>query len=212
MGYPFTYYGRTALSVFRAWRFGRVSPMATTQLPLRVRAVDLDYNGHMNNARYLEASEMGRIAYLTQSGVLSFLVANRRRRASTGACAAVLGSTQVRFIKELGYGTRYTVRTRLGAADDKYCFLRHEFVLDGSSSGAPRGAGDVACLVYAKTCFLGRREGEGGMRVVPPAEFVETLSSHLDLDGVTLADLPPLSDDPDLEHWVRAETSRPARR
>ena len=53
----------------------KLSDIGTVQL--RVRPVDLDYNLHQNNARYLEAFEMGRFDMIVRCGLLSTMINQR---------------------------------------------------------------------------------------------------------------------------------------
>lgn len=51
---------------------------------LRVRPFDLDYNLHQNNARFLEAFEMGRFDMLVRSGFLRYVVKHRTVHGDVG--------------------------------------------------------------------------------------------------------------------------------
>ena len=41
------------------------------RMRLRVRIADLDYNMHMNNSKFVEAFEMGRLDFICRNGLIS---------------------------------------------------------------------------------------------------------------------------------------------
>lgn len=103
-------------------------------IPGRVMPRDIDLFLHMNNARYLRATEFGRIFYSLRSGLD---VAIKELSAF-----AVLTAATVRYRRELRLFQKYTLRTSLVYWTDNDVFFEHRFETGPNSF--------VNCVSYAK--------------------------------------------------------------
>ena len=125
------------------------SLLEETSLPLRVRFADLDYNGHMNNARYLDVLELGRVDALVRSGLAK--MAWQRK------LMPIVGSMQIRYIAELKPRERFEVRTRVTGWDERWMWAEQELVRARDSK------------VCARAVFRAQMRSRQG--AVPPGEL-----------------------------------------
>lgn len=87
----------------------------TYRLSGRVWPRDVDHMSHMNNARYLNKLEHGRLGFLVHSGLHSALV---RARVPYG-----LGGVAVRFRREIRPFQSFELKTRLAGWDKRSFYL-----------------------------------------------------------------------------------------
>jgi len=123
----------------------------TTTISLYVLPNDVDFNGHINNGRYLTLADLGRIDYMLRTGSAKIAIAKR--------AFPVVGDAMAKFRKELKPFERYELQTRLLGWDEKWTFVEHRFV----------SRGRVAGIVVIRGLF---RSAAG---IVKPAEFLEGL-------------------------------------
>jgi acyl-CoA thioesterase FadM len=90
-------------------------------LTLRVWPNDLDANVHMTNSRYLLAMDLGRWDFGMRSGMARQMW---RRR-----WFPAVGSATLRFRRGIGPFQRYSLRTRLVAWDEKWCWFEQRFAV-----------------------------------------------------------------------------------
>ena len=126
------------------------SPFDETELKRRVGIGDCDPNLHMTNSRYLVIADEARFDLFFRAG---FGAALRR------GMRTLVGSTCIRYRRDLPIIQPYTVRTRLLGWDDKWLYLENRFVRDGRT----------AVHLLSKSMPVGA-EGK-----VPPAVFLEEL-------------------------------------
>ncbi|KAL7851083.1 hypothetical protein AOLI_G00214390 [Acnodon oligacanthus] len=86
----------------------------------RVLSQDLDFMGHMNNARYLRECDMGRVAFYTRNGIFK---ASRVLKATM-----VVGASTIRYRRSLAFGEAFELRTRIVAWDEKSFYVEQRFV------------------------------------------------------------------------------------
>ena len=98
----------------------KVDLLATTRVHLRVWPNDLDFNGHVNNGRYLALADIGRIHWFVRTGVLG--VARRNK------ALPIIGDAIAKFRQDLKLFQRFEIHTRLIGWDRKWGFLEHRFV------------------------------------------------------------------------------------
>lgn len=129
-------------------------PLETSKLNLRVRITDLDYNLHMNNARYLEAFEMGRFDLMTKMGaaVVSF----------RDGLAPVVATAHVVYRTSLSPFQAYTVQTRVAGWDEKYFYIEQDMVSNGNKV--------VHATALMKATFL--KKG----KTLPPMDFLKAIN------------------------------------
>jgi len=105
---------RLALTEPRRPRLARIDE--EVELGFRVWPVDIDYMRHMNNARYLTAMELVRLALMSRTGLVA-LALRRGWRFGNAAQQAV-------FFRGLRLWQRYTVSGRLLFMDDRWLYLK----------------------------------------------------------------------------------------
>ena len=92
-------------------------------LVFRVWPTDLDFNRHLNNARYLALMDIGRLDLLSDVGLLRLLLRLR--------WSPVVGAAMLRFRKPLDPWMRFTLNTRMIGWDEKWFYIEQRFERDG---------------------------------------------------------------------------------
>eukprot|EP01097_Dermamoeba_algensis_P003828 TRINITY_DN25_c0_g1_i1.p1 TRINITY_DN25_c0_g1~~TRINITY_DN25_c0_g1_i1.p1 ORF type:complete len:208 (+),score=43.53 TRINITY_DN25_c0_g1_i1:24-647(+) len=149
-----TYLLRNAQIVMRHWRKPMHHPLQKHTTKLRVRLFDLDYNFHMNNSRFLEALEMGRMAWSTQTGFLSLLVKNR--------WMPLVASAHVIYLHSLHYPEKYHVDVKIDGWDEKWIFISQKIVRERDSKDC--------CVALMKVAVKGKKG------LISPSELVKLLA------------------------------------
>jgi len=108
------------------WR-GRAGLFDTTSLKFTVLPNDLDFNGHINNGRYLTLADIGRMDYVLRTGAAR--VALRHR------ALPIVGDVTAKFRRELRLFQRYELQSRLLGWHDKWTYMEHRFVHQGKVVG-----------------------------------------------------------------------------
>jgi len=98
----------------------KVDLLATTRVYFRVWPNDLDFNGHVNNGRYLALADIGRDHWFVRTGVL------RVERRPEGL--PIIDDAIAQFRQDLKLFQRFEIHTRLIGWDRKWGFLEHRFV------------------------------------------------------------------------------------
>jgi YbgC/YbaW family acyl-CoA thioester hydrolase len=111
------------LHTLRAMTRARQSLLSPAVLRSRVGLLDVDENLHMNNARYTELMNRGRMDLAARSGLLSLLL---RRR-----LGFVVGAVSVRYRKEMRLGQAFELRTAVLHWDHRWTTFEQRFVVDG---------------------------------------------------------------------------------
>jgi acyl-CoA thioesterase FadM len=117
----------------------RIRPGDTIELALRVLPGDLDVNGHMNNGRYMTVADLALVEYFTRSGFLRLALARGWK--------PMLGGAILSFRRGLQPFARYTLRCTLACWDERWNYMRFEFV---------RG-GQVMAVGHTKGAAMGRQ-------------------------------------------------------
>jgi acyl-CoA thioesterase FadM len=96
-------------------------PFAEVFTPFRCWPTDLDTNLHMNNGRYLTLMDLGRLDFMAKTGILwpSF------RR----GILAVLGASQMVYLKPLLVGRPFRIGTRLCCWDERWFVMQQRFLV-----------------------------------------------------------------------------------
>jgi acyl-CoA thioesterase FadM len=87
---------------------------------MRVWPNDLDFNIHVNNARYLALADIGRMHWFARTGMLG--VARQRK------AYPVVGDAIAKFRRDLRPFQAFEIHTRMLGWDRKWGFLEHRFV------------------------------------------------------------------------------------
>ena len=86
---------------------------------MRVWPSAIDVNLHMNNARYLDMMDYGRVHLLARTGILRTVVRAR--------WMAVVGATWVTYRRSLPVFARFTLDTRLVCWDERWFYMEQVF-------------------------------------------------------------------------------------
>jgi acyl-CoA thioesterase FadM len=108
------------------WR-QRAGVLDTTTMRLRVLPNDLDFNGHVNNGRYLTLADLGRLDFVVRTGLARVAFAQR--------AIPIVGDAVAKFRKDLKPFEAYELQTRVLGWDDKWTFMEHRFVRHGRVAG-----------------------------------------------------------------------------
>lgn len=126
------------LRLLCTWLRARLKPSIrfgdTIEMRLRVWPNDIDVMGHMNNGRYLTVLDLALVEYFTRAGFLKVLLRRGWR--------PMLGGSMISFRRGLKPLSCYTLRFAVSCWDDRWNYLRFEFVGDGRTmaSGHAKGA------------------------------------------------------------------------
>ena len=93
------------------------------EMQLTVLPNDLDLNGHMNNGRYMTIIDLALVEYMTRAGFMGPAIKRGWR--------PMLGGSMIAFRRGLKPFRRYTLRFCALCWDERWTYIRFEFVLDG---------------------------------------------------------------------------------
>lgn len=110
-----------------AWRRRQVSILETSSLRMRVMPNDLDFNGHVNNGRFLTLADVGRMDFVLRSGAA--------RAAFRMRALPIVGDSLAKFRRDLKLFERFDIETRLIGWDEKWTFMEHRFLRHGRVLG-----------------------------------------------------------------------------
>ena len=99
-----------------------------SRFSFRCLPTDIDFNMHMNNARYLMLADIGRIDIFARSGMLKL----RRER----GWAPMMGGVQATYVREIRLWRKFDVITTVETWDDKQIVGKHRFVFDNGETAA----------------------------------------------------------------------------
>jgi len=124
---------RLIATLLRSARAPRLGFLDESVLPMRVWPDDLDFNGHMNNGRYLTLMDLGRFDLLTRMGVSRAALKRRWR--------PMVGSAVIRFRRPLSAFQSFELRSRIVCWDAKWIFVEQRFERRGKevAAGAIKG-------------------------------------------------------------------------
>jgi len=149
------------LRLFWIWLRARGKPAIrlgdTIEIQLRVLPNDIDINGHMNNGRYMTIADLALIEYFVRSG---FLKSALRR-----GWRPMLGGSMISFRHGLRPFRRYTLRFTIACWDERWSYMRFEFIHDGRTMATG----------YAKGAAVGR-QGIVGTAEISAALGIESAS------------------------------------
>jgi acyl-CoA thioesterase FadM len=91
-------------------------------LPNRVWPSDIDFNLHLNNARFLSLMDYGRVHLLARGGVLKPILKER--------WVPVVGAVWITYRRSLPLLARYELSTRLVGWDNRWFYMEQVFTGD----------------------------------------------------------------------------------
>lgn len=86
---------------------------------MRVWPNDIDFNFHLNNARYLSVMDYGRVRLLARTGLLT--------PALKAHWAPLVGGVWITYRRSLALWARYTLATRLVCWDERWFYMEQAF-------------------------------------------------------------------------------------
>ena len=99
---------------------------------------DLDLNNHMTNSRYQNFLDMGRFNLMIRTRIWE--------RVRAAGLSTVLGTSTIRFRREIKLWQRFEVSARLIAWDERWLYFEHRIYVNG----------DTAAVAIAKCAFIGK--------------------------------------------------------
>lgn len=146
-----SYVTRIGLTAARASLQPRIQVLEEFRMAMRVWPTDLDVYGHVNNGVYLTLMDHGRLAHWIRTGLFKASIPRR--------WIPVLGSSTVRYQRELKLLQRFELVTALRHWDDKWFFFEQRF----ERGGHVHAVGHVMGVV------------KKGRTTIAPAELLATV-------------------------------------
>jgi len=134
----------------------RRSLLAVSVLKLRVWPSDLDLNLHLNNARYLNFMDLGRVDVLLAGGLGFWERRGRQPLVALSFC---------RYFKPLGPFQSFELHTRLLGLDEKWFYFEQRFM----RKGRLHALGAVKGLIVDKNGPVPTRDLFAAVGQEPPA-------------------------------------------
>lgn len=98
-------------------------PLANYVTSFHVLPNDLDLNFHMNNGRYLTIMDLARIDFMCKTGLFRVALKNK--------WWAVLGASQMIFLRPLKLLQKYQIHTSMECWDHKWLVMKQIFISNG---------------------------------------------------------------------------------
>ena len=133
-----------------------IAPLETDTLTLRVLPQDIDFNLHLNNARFLSAMDYGRVHLLARAGMLKLAVNARY--------APVVGAVWITYRRSLPLWARYQLASRLVCWDDRWFYMEQTFT----------GSDGLVAVGWVKGAFLNKSA------IVPPQQMIDLVSPGIE--------------------------------
>ncbi|RRI06397.1 thioesterase [Mesorhizobium tamadayense] len=99
-----------------------------SRLAFRCLPTDIDFNSHLNNARYMMLADLGRIDIFLRVGLVAL--------ARKNGWAPMIGGLQVSYVREIRLWRRFEVVSSIETWDGTSVIGRHRFVLDNGETAA----------------------------------------------------------------------------
>ena len=94
----------------------------TDRLKMRVWPSGIDFNFHLNNARYLSVMDYGRMHLLARTHVLTTVLRAR--------WTPIVGAVWITYRRSLPLFARFTLETRLVCWDERWFYMEQTFTSD----------------------------------------------------------------------------------
>ena len=120
MSLMFRYHFRMIL-LFIRWVFAGKPKDSLSRVTMRASAMDCDVLGHINNARYLELMDSGRVMLFLQLGLFE----RGRREGFT----LLVGGVTIRYRKEIRWRTKFVIETQVDRIDGKAIVVKSRMLL-----------------------------------------------------------------------------------
>ena len=97
--------------------------MSVIKRSFRVGLRDIDFNMHINNARYMVFMERARWDHPVQTNTWDLMLKEKLN--------FIVAGIEMGYIREIRFGKRFDVETRYIGWDEKYIYLEQRFVAGG---------------------------------------------------------------------------------
>ncbi|RWB78951.1 MAG: thioesterase [Mesorhizobium sp.] len=121
-------WGRMARTMATAPSRGPYRAGEESRLAFRCLPIDIDFNLHLNNARYMMLADLGRIDIFLRIGLIAL--------ARKNGWAPMIGGLQVAYVREIRLWRRFEVVSSIETWEGTSVIGRHRFVLDGDETAA----------------------------------------------------------------------------
>jgi acyl-CoA thioesterase FadM len=154
----------------------RLTLVEQSVLRFRVLPTDLDFNVHMNNARYLALMDLGRLDLIIRTGLWRIVLSQHWQ--------PVLGGCMVRFRRSLKPFQPFELASHMLAWDDKWIYIEHIIAVDGilACQAVVRGAFVAADGVVAPAS-VAQAAGFAGEAPALPAWVAASVSSWREMEA-----------------------------
>ncbi|MEW9808699.1 thioesterase family protein [Mesorhizobium sp. ZMM04-5] len=161
---------------------GPYRPGGESVLSFRCLPTDIDFNLHLNNARYLMLADLGRIDIFFRSGLFALM---RRRN-----WAPMLGGVQTAFVREVRLWQRFSVASSIETWDGTQVIGRHRFMHEDGAVAATvlttAGVYDRKAKRFVPMDEVVAELGHGGRVPRPPNDAEQAfLASHSGLRALS---------------------------
>lgn len=133
-----------------------IAPLETDTLALRVLPQDIDFNLHLNNARFLSAMDYGRVHLLARAGM--------QKPALKARYAPVVGAVWITYRRSLPLWARYQLASRLVCWDDRWFYMEQTFT----------GSDGLVAVGWVKGAFLNKSA------IVLPQQMIDLVSPGIE--------------------------------
>jgi acyl-CoA thioesterase FadM len=118
----FNSFVRIPLLVVRGlfWPLPPIGVLEKDVLSMRVWPNDIDFNFHLNNARYLNVMDYGRMHLLARGGLLKPVMKAR--------WVPVVGAVWITYRRSLSLWAKYTLETQLTGWDERWFYMEQTFL------------------------------------------------------------------------------------
>jgi acyl-CoA thioesterase FadM len=121
-------WARMARMMATARRRGPYMMGGESRLAFRCLPTDIDFNIHLNNARYMMLADLGRIDLFMRAGLI--------RLARTNGWAPMMGGLQTVYAREIRLWRRFEVVSSIETWEGTQVIGKHRFVLDNDETAA----------------------------------------------------------------------------
>jgi len=121
-------WGRLVRMMATARRRGPYAVGSESRLAFRCLPTDIDFNNHLNNARYMMLADLGRIDIFLRVG----LIALARKK----GWAPMIGGLESVYVREIRLWRRFEVMSSIETWEGTQVIGRHRFVLDNGETAA----------------------------------------------------------------------------
>ena len=117
------YLARAATTTFGSLTRPDAELTEEVDLPFVAWPWDIDWNGHVNNGRYLTLMDHGRLDHGLRTGLIQALIKARTN--------AVVAKASIQFVREVRPFVRCTLVTRIRGWDDRRTYYEQRFEHQG---------------------------------------------------------------------------------